>query len=69
MRVASDPTLVGVNRTYFDTNGRPAAWPACAIDERNREVIWSLCERLPSAAFKPHDSTIGRGRPSAGPAG
>jgi hypothetical protein len=28
------------------TNGRPTAWPGCALDERNREVIWSLCERL-----------------------
>ena len=46
VRLASDPTLAGVSGTYFDTNGRPAKWPACALDERNREVIWSLCERL-----------------------
>jgi NAD(P)-dependent dehydrogenase (short-subunit alcohol dehydrogenase family) len=46
VRLASDPTLAGVSGTYFGTNGRPARWPACALDERNREVIWSLCERL-----------------------
>jgi hypothetical protein len=46
VRLASDPTLAGVTGTYVDTNGRPTAWPGCALDERNREVIWSLCERL-----------------------
>ena len=46
VRLASDPALVGVTGTYFDTNGNPVAWPRCAVDERNRKVIWSLCERL-----------------------
>jgi NAD(P)-dependent dehydrogenase (short-subunit alcohol dehydrogenase family) len=46
VRLASDPTLTGVSGTYFDTNGRPATWPGCAIDEHNREVVWALCERL-----------------------
>ncbi|HYH29926.1 MAG TPA: hypothetical protein VD903_06035 [Pseudonocardia sp.] len=46
VRLASDPALSGVHRTYVDTNGRPTAWPPCAVDARNREVIWALCERL-----------------------
>jgi NAD(P)-dependent dehydrogenase (short-subunit alcohol dehydrogenase family) len=46
VRLASDPALTVVSGTYFGTNGRPARWPACALDERNREVIWALCERL-----------------------
>jgi NAD(P)-dependent dehydrogenase (short-subunit alcohol dehydrogenase family) len=46
VRLASDPSLTGVTGAYFDTNGRPATWPRCAVDERNREAIWSLCERL-----------------------
>jgi NAD(P)-dependent dehydrogenase (short-subunit alcohol dehydrogenase family) len=46
VRLASDPALIGVSGTYFDTNGRPAAWPGCALDARNREVVWALCERL-----------------------
>jgi NAD(P)-dependent dehydrogenase (short-subunit alcohol dehydrogenase family) len=46
VRLAADPTLAGVTGTYVDTNGRPTAWPGCALDEHNREVIWSLCERL-----------------------
>jgi hypothetical protein len=46
VRLASDPTLTGVSGMYFDTYGRPAEWPACARDERNREVVWALCERL-----------------------
>jgi NAD(P)-dependent dehydrogenase (short-subunit alcohol dehydrogenase family) len=46
VRLASDPTLAGVSGTYFGTSGRPTAWPECALDERNREVVWALCERL-----------------------
>ncbi|MHA6626030.1 SDR family NAD(P)-dependent oxidoreductase [Pseudonocardia sichuanensis] len=46
VRLASDPALSGVHRTYVDTNGRPTPWPRCAVDARNREVIWALCERL-----------------------
>jgi hypothetical protein len=46
VRLASDPALVGVTGTYFGVNGRPTSWPACAVDERNREAVWSLCERL-----------------------
>jgi NAD(P)-dependent dehydrogenase (short-subunit alcohol dehydrogenase family) len=46
VRLASDPALSGVHRAYFNTNARPTQWPRCAVDERNREVIWSLCERL-----------------------
>jgi NAD(P)-dependent dehydrogenase (short-subunit alcohol dehydrogenase family) len=46
VRLAADPALAGVTGTYFDTNGRPAPWPRCAVDERNRRAIWSLCERL-----------------------
>ncbi|QYN33086.1 SDR family NAD(P)-dependent oxidoreductase [Pseudonocardia sp. DSM 110487] len=46
VRLASDPSLTGVSGTYFDTRGRPAPWPACARDERNRDVVWALCERL-----------------------
>jgi hypothetical protein len=44
--LACDPALAGVTGTYVDTNGRPTTWPECALDERNRDVIWSLCERL-----------------------
>jgi NAD(P)-dependent dehydrogenase (short-subunit alcohol dehydrogenase family) len=46
VRLASDPALAGVSGTYVRTSGRPARWPACALDARNREVVWSLCERL-----------------------
>jgi NAD(P)-dependent dehydrogenase (short-subunit alcohol dehydrogenase family) len=46
VRLASDPALSGVHRVYFDTNARPTAWPRCAVDERNREAVWALCERL-----------------------
>jgi NAD(P)-dependent dehydrogenase (short-subunit alcohol dehydrogenase family) len=46
VRLASDPALTGVHGQYFDTKGRPAPWPRCAADVRNREVIWALCERL-----------------------
>jgi hypothetical protein len=44
--LASDPALTGVSGAYFDTNGRPSRWPACALDERNRDAVWSLCERV-----------------------
>jgi NAD(P)-dependent dehydrogenase (short-subunit alcohol dehydrogenase family) len=44
--LASDPALTGVSGTYVGTGGRPATWPACALDERNREAVWALCERL-----------------------
>jgi NAD(P)-dependent dehydrogenase (short-subunit alcohol dehydrogenase family) len=46
VRLASDSALTGVTRTYLGPGGRPATWPACALDERNRAAIWSLCERL-----------------------
>jgi NAD(P)-dependent dehydrogenase (short-subunit alcohol dehydrogenase family) len=46
VRLAADPAVAGVTGAYFDTNGRPATWPRCAVDERNRQAIWSLCERL-----------------------
>jgi hypothetical protein len=46
VRLASDPALAGVTGSYFDANGRPTTWPRCAVDERNREAIWALCERF-----------------------
>jgi NAD(P)-dependent dehydrogenase (short-subunit alcohol dehydrogenase family) len=49
VRLASDPALAGVTGTYVGTGGRPARWPACAVDERNREVVWALCEQLSGA--------------------
>jgi hypothetical protein len=39
VRLASDPALARVSGTCFDTNGQQAAWPPCAVDARNREVI------------------------------
>jgi NAD(P)-dependent dehydrogenase (short-subunit alcohol dehydrogenase family) len=46
VRLAFDPALAGVHRAYFGTDARPAAWPRCAVDERNRDAVWSLCARL-----------------------
>ncbi|GAA0389973.1 hypothetical protein Acor_46550 [Acrocarpospora corrugata] len=46
LHLASSTEVEGVSGTYFNTEGKPAPWPASVRDQRNRKEIWALCEKL-----------------------
>lgn len=43
---ASDPGLAEVTGAYFDLDCVRTPLPGFATDERNRDALWQLCERL-----------------------
>lgn len=46
VHLASSADVAGVTGAYFNLQRRRTPWPAATTDERNREVVWALCERL-----------------------
>lgn len=46
VHLAADSQVEGVNQTYFNARSRPVPWPEAVLDERARDTIWALCERL-----------------------
>ncbi|MEV4094432.1 SDR family NAD(P)-dependent oxidoreductase [Streptosporangium saharense] len=43
--LASSTEVEGVTGAYFTTRCRRTAWPASALDRRNQDAIWALCEK------------------------
>jgi NAD(P)-dependent dehydrogenase (short-subunit alcohol dehydrogenase family) len=44
--LASSPETADMHGVYLDARCRQRAWPAAVLDQRNREAIWMLCEKL-----------------------
>jgi NAD(P)-dependent dehydrogenase (short-subunit alcohol dehydrogenase family) len=40
--LASSPDAAGVSGAYYDTNSRPAKWPAPVLDEALRRRLWEI---------------------------
>lgn len=52
VHLASAPELAGVSGVYVDQRCRLRPWPASVLDERARDAVWALCERLSAAALR-----------------
>lgn len=46
IHLASSDELEGVNGAYYDVKSRRTPWPASALDPRNQDAVWALCESL-----------------------
>ncbi|GAA3115744.1 SDR family NAD(P)-dependent oxidoreductase [Streptosporangium carneum] len=46
VHLASSAEVEGVSGAYFSMRCRRTDWPASALDRRNQEAIWTLCENL-----------------------
>jgi NAD(P)-dependent dehydrogenase (short-subunit alcohol dehydrogenase family) len=53
--LASSDEVEGVTGKYFDRDCKPAEWPDCAVDERIRDTVWRLCEKLDKTSL---DKTV-----------
>lgn len=48
--LASSPSVAGVSGQYFNTNSKPAPWPADARDDALRQRLWQISEQLTGLA-------------------
>ncbi|MFI6504235.1 SDR family NAD(P)-dependent oxidoreductase [Nonomuraea typhae] len=46
VHLASSQEVAGVTGAYFGMDCRRRPWPATVLDERVREAVWELCEKL-----------------------
>ncbi|MEZ7131212.1 SDR family NAD(P)-dependent oxidoreductase [Nonomuraea sp. AD125B] len=46
IHLASSPEVEGVSGAYFSMKSRRVDWPASALDRRNQDAVWALCESL-----------------------
>jgi hypothetical protein len=46
--LASSPSAADLHGIYINSKCRRTPWPAAVLDQRNRDTIWTLCEKLAS---------------------
>ncbi|MGK5551916.1 SDR family NAD(P)-dependent oxidoreductase [Actinomadura kijaniata] len=46
VHLAASPEVADTTGTYFGQDLRPRPWPDSVLDERVRDAVWTLCERL-----------------------
>ncbi|MFC0509288.1 SDR family NAD(P)-dependent oxidoreductase [Micromonospora costi] len=46
--LASSPHAADLHGTYINSKCQRTPWPTAVLDQRNRDAIWTLCEKLAS---------------------
>ncbi|MFG3702791.1 SDR family NAD(P)-dependent oxidoreductase [Micromonospora sp. NPDC047620] len=46
--LASSPHAADLHSTYVNSKCQRTPWPTAVLDQRNRDAIWTLCEKLAS---------------------